>query len=387
MTPAARVQTAIEVLDIILAGEPAEKALTGWARRSRYAGSKDRAAVRDHVFDVLRRKRSLAEIGGGSDGRALMIGLLRTQTDDPEALFTGPPYGPSELSDAERAVLSTAKTSDLWDVPAWLETPLRASLGLDAASCVAALADRAPVFLRVNLRKSTRDDAIQALVLDGIVAEPHATIATALRVTQGPRKVARSIAYLDGEVELQDASSQAAVNDLDIPEGARILDYCAGGGGKVLAIAAQTRGTYFAYDTNATRMRDLPLRATRASIAVTVLDADTLQSEAPYDVVYCDVPCSGSGTWRRAPDAKWRFEPQDLSELTQTQDQILTDASALVASGGQLIYSTCSILQEENQERIEAFVARHPEWSVQSTRQWQPNSQGDGFFLSQLQRT
>lgn len=383
MTPGARLQAAIECLDRIGDAAPAEKVLTGWARGARYAGSKDRAAVRDHVYDVLRRKRACAALGGGESGRALVIGLIRGQGGDVDALFDGIGHAPEPLSQAE----SRAGTAyDGPEVPDWILPLLEARFGTGTSAALEPLRQRAEVFLRVNLRKADLAGAIEALAAEGIVAEPFGLAKTALIVREGARKVVRSAAYLDGLVELQDAASQAAMEVLEVPAGARVLDYCAGGGGKTLALAGRVEAEFFAHDANPGRMRDLPGRAERAGVVVERLATGALAGHAPFDVVLCDVPCSGSGTWRRDPDAKWRLTPERLAELNATQDDILDAAVTLVAPGGTLAYATCSLLAEENDQRIDAFLSRHAGWVQGLRRQWTLDTGADGFFTAQLQR-
>ena len=384
MTPAARVQTAIELLDEIRAGAPAERALTGWARRSRFAGSKDRAAIRGHVYDVLRRRNSCAFAGGGEDGRALMLGLLRLDGLDPGDLFTGLPYAPAALTDAESDAPSAA--GQRIDLPDWIAPDMRASLGDDFDAIEAALKDRAPVVLRVNLRKSNRATAIRTLATEDITAIPHSAADTALEVTEGQRRVSGSKAYRNGLVELQDASSQAAIARLPLDDGMRVLDYCAGGGGKVLAMAGLSRGSFYAHDAFPNRMRDLPERAKRAGAKVKVLAPGAAHSQAPYDLVFCDVPCSGSGTWRRDPDGKWKFAQDDLDALLKVQAEILEQAAELVEPGGYLAYATCSLLRAENDHQIDAFLARSTDWSEAYRARWTPLDGCDGFFTACLQK-
>ena len=331
MTPGARVQAAIEILDRIIGGMPAEQALTGWARRSRFAGSKDRAAVRDHVFQTLRCRRSHACLGGAETGRGLMLGKLRAEGADPDAVFTGQGHAPAPLTVAERQAGRTpASEGERLDLPDWLVPMFHASLGPTAETAARLLQRRAPVTLRVNIRLNSAREAIEILKESGIETSPVESVETALAVQEGGRQITASRAYLEGRVELQDASSQAAMAAIPLPAGARVLDFCAGGGGKVLALAARGEGKWFAHDVDAGRMRDLPDRAARAGVAVTCLGPGTAGREAPFDVVLCDVPCSGSGTWRRSPDAKWRLTPDRLEELVGLQAGILQEASTLV---------------------------------------------------------
>ncbi|MBW4972061.1 RsmB/NOP family class I SAM-dependent RNA methyltransferase [Roseovarius mucosus] len=381
MTPGARVAAAIEVLERIRAGEPAEKALTNWARTARYAGSKDRAALRDHVFSVLRCWRSCAAWGGGEDGRALLLGSLRLQGIDADTIFTGEGHAPAPLTEVER-VSAVPDATAVRDLPDWLWERFEASLGANAEAAVEALRVRAPIMLRVNARRATRAAAQARLASEGIVTQPVEIARHALQVIDGERKITTSQCYAEGWVELQDGSSQAAMEALELPDGARVLDYCAGGGGKVLALAARVTGAFFAHDAAPQRMRDLPVRAARAGVDVGLL----AQPEGEFDLVLCDAPCSGSGTWRRTPEAKWALTPERLEELTRLQLRILSEAAPLVAPAGRLVYATCSVLKEENQDVIARFARENPEWTVRDMQHWPISETGDGFFLSQLER-
>lgn len=386
MTPAARYAAAIEVLEAHLAGQPAEKALTNWARAHRFAGSKDRAAIRDHVFDVLRRKRSCAARGGAMTGRGLILGLLRGDGIAPETVFTGEGHAPAPLS-REEAVLPPADLSEAvaLDCPDWLVDPLKSSLGNDFAPVLEALQQRAPVFLRVNLARLSRDDAAKALAEEDIATRPHPLSPSALEVTGNARRVQQSAAYLEGRVEVQDAASQAVVDLLPLEPGQRVLDLCAGGGGKTLAMAARADLTLCAYDAAPQRMRDLPARAARAGVQVTLLTGADPEARAPFDLVLCDVPCSGSGAWRRSPEGKWTLSPERLETLLHLQRQILDRAAPLVAPGGVLAYATCSMLEAENGAQVAAFLARGG-WSCEAERRLTPLDGGDGFFGAILRR-
>ncbi|WP_338548004.1 RsmB/NOP family class I SAM-dependent RNA methyltransferase [Roseovarius phycicola] len=386
MTPAARVQAAIEVLDHINECTPAEKALTTWARGARYAGSGDRAAVRDHVFQALRCRRSYAALGGGTDGRALLRGALIEAGVAPETVFTGERHAPAVLDDAELMQGRVPEVgAEQADLPDWLWDRFESAFGSsEAMRSAQVLRQRAPVTLRVNAGLSNVSQAIEILNEDGVAVTRISQCDTALIVAEGARRVAGSRAYREGHVELQDASSQAAMAALDIAPGARVLDYCAGGGGKTLALAARVDATWFAHDANFTRMKDLPDRAHRAGIQVTCLDSDAITTAAPFDLVLCDAPCSGSGTWRRAPEAKWRLTPERLEELRATQLTILENAEQHVAPGGQLVYATCSILLAENDRQVAEFLSRHSAWTLTKQMSWPVTEEGDGFFLACL---
>ena len=399
MTPAARVQAAIELLDRIARDLPAEQVLTNWARAARYAGSGDRAAVRDMVYGVLRQRRSASALGGGDSGRALMLGYLRGAGLDPLDYFTGIGHAPAALSSDEvRSLMPPADLPDLvaLDCPDWLEGRLRAALGDDFGPVMAAQRSRAPVFLRANSPRITRPDAIAHLAQEGIEAVAHPMAQTALKVVAGESRIRAARTYLEGLVEIQDAASQALVEALPLIDGLRVLDYCAGGGGKTLAMAARARLDLCAHDVNPGRMRDLPARAARADgraegraegrggayrgVQVRLADRAGL-AQGAYDLVLADAPCSGSGTWRRQPEAKWRLTPEALGAHARLQAKVLAQAQAHVAPGGLLAYATCSVLIEENEAVAAEFAARTG-WVCEDQRRLGPMDGSDAFFLA-----
>ena len=382
MTPAPRVAAAIEVLDKIQEGQPAEAALCAWARGSRFAGSKDRAAIRDHVFDVLRRWRSTAALGGAETGRGRMIGLLRQQGADLADVFSGEGQAPQSLSDNELAYTPTEMSPDAEvDWPEWLWPQLVADYGADAQSIATAQQDRAQVFLRVNRKRGTVEKVLSALKTDDIDAHAHPDVEGAIIVTGNARRIQQTRLWDDGHIELQDAASQMAMARLGVTADQTVLDYCAGGGGKSLALAAF--GAHVtAYDADVGRMKDIPARAARAGTRIKT----TNRPNGTFDLVLCDAPCSGSGTWRRTPDAKWRLTESRLTELTTIQRSILETAMTHVGQGGRLAYATCSILSVENRRVVDGFLADHPEWSVVDEMQLRPTELHDGFYLATLSR-
>lgn len=382
MTPQARVAAAIGILDEITSGSPAEQALIRWSRSSRFAGSGDRAGVRDLVFDALRQRSSFSALGGGADGRRLMLGRARARGEDPAAIFTGEGHAPAPLLPDEAAGGSTPDAAQSMNLPDWLQPLWTRALGAEAGPVAAAMAERAPVWLRVNSRKADAAAALSALAEDGIEAEADPRLPTALRVLAGERRINGARAYLDGLVELQDLSPQLACAALPLADGQRVLDFCAGGGGKSLAIGARARLSIDAHDVDPGRMADLPARAARAGVKIRSLT----QPSGPYDLVIADVPCSGSGTWRRTPDAKWRLKPEDLARLQGIQAGIMDDVARLVAPGGHLAYMTCSLFDAENEDQAEAFLARHPQFARVEARRWTPLDASDGFFLTLFQR-
>lgn len=391
MTPGARLSAAIDLLDAILAGEPAERELTRWARASRFAGSKDRAAVRDLVFEGLRRRRSLGWIGGGDTGRAIVLAGQATAGADLGALFTGDGFDPAPLAAAEHDALARgledAPEPVRLDYPDFLQDELRSALGDDLEPVLFAMQDRAPVDLRVNTLKTTPNAATVVLARDGVQVAPQLLARAALRVLENPRLVAASRAYTQGMVELQDVSSQLVVEESGVEPGMTVLDYCAGGGGKTLALAAAMsgEGRLMAWDANARRMSDLPDRAGRAGAEVRILrDEECAALRAVCDLVLVDAPCSGTGAWRRKPDGKWRLTGAVLDSFPPLQDTILDAAARKVRPGGALVYATCSLLLRENEERARAFLERHPGWVAEGERRLSPLDAGDGFYFGRF---
>lgn len=386
MTPAARYTAAIEVLEVIFEGAPAEKALLNWSRGHRFAGSKDRAAIRDHVFDALRCKRSLARLGGGETARAVVIGLVRDQGLIPEDIFSGQGYAPDVLSADERAVLlEQVKLSDaeIANLPDGLWGLWKRSLQDEAMPAALATQSRGPVTLRVCTQTTNREDLIRALAGDDIVAVPLADCKTALQVTKNPRRLLQSSAFLSGMFEFQDASSQMAMASLNLPKGASVLDYCAGGGGKALALADLFQAKVTAHDIDPNRMRDLPDRAKRVGVSVKVIQSQ-VAIPANFDCVLVDAPCSGSGTWRRTPDTKWKMTSKDVVDYSATQLKILNKSKDYVSSGGILAYSTCSVFKEENDQVIDQFINANSDWKIVDQLRLIPTKSHDGFFLTQL---
>lgn len=384
MTPAARAAAAIEILDAIVAGAAAEPVLTRWARQNRYAGSKDRAALRDIVFDALRNWRSDAVRGGGTSGRLRLLGRLRADGVDPDSIFSGARYAPAPLTDEERAegARPTAH-GDRWNLPDWMLPRFEESLGAEAEWSANLLTKRAPITLRANASKTTVDALIATLATEGITAEANPMSSYALTVTHDTRKLRLSNAFQAGLFEFQDAASQAVVDT--IPPAERALDYCAGGGGKALALAA--RGCrVVAHDVDPARMVDIPDRAARAGADVPICSPTELARNERFDIVLVDAPCSGSGAWRRAPEGKWRLTPKRLQELCELQVRIAVQASEFVSESGILAYATCSLFASENEDQISAILNRLPEWSCVLQKRWNVSAHGDGFFVAHFQR-
>lgn len=386
MTPAARHATAAALLDAIGGGAPAEQALTNWGRKNRFAGSGDRAAIRDIVFDVLRRRRSCAVRGGGTSGRALVLGFLRERGVDPATVFTGARHALAPLSAEEAASGAEPGGLDALDLPDWIAPRLEASLGAAFEPVALALRERAPLFLRWHAGRTDADEARARLAAEGIESVPHPLAATALEVTAGGRRLRQSAAYREGLVEIQDAASQAVCAALPAGAGRRVLDYCAGGGGKGLALAA--RGAeVIAHDADPARMADLPARAARAGTPIRRVSGTALAALGQVDLVLADVPCSGSGAWRRQAEAKWRLSEAALSRLVALQAEILAAAACHVRPGGALAYVTCSLLEEENAAQVGRFRAEAgAAFDLCAQHCFTPLDGGDGFFLALMRR-
>lgn len=389
MIPAARLSAAIEVLDAILNGQTADAALTAWGRAHRFAGAGDRYAIRDLVFDALRRKRSYAAMGGGMTGRGVILGQLRSNGGDEGALFCGQGHAPPVIGPADQRRSPSA--AEALDAPDWLIDVMHQDLGADHQRVLAALATRAPVFLRVNPIRTTTAETQAKLAEEGVMTKLMYNIKYGLQVIENERKIRNTVAYESGWIELQDASSQSVIENIDLPKSGRILDYCAGGGGKTLSIASQVYDnkeiSVFAFDAIPRRMADLPARAARAGAEVTILNNHS--KSVVYDLILTDVPCSGSGSWRRDPQGKWALTPAKLAETIALQSQILDSAADLLAGGGTLAYATCSVLTRENEAQVSAFLRRRPDFSLRKMQRFGLNhpDDGDGFFLAVLSKS
>jgi 16S rRNA (cytosine967-C5)-methyltransferase len=397
VTPAARIQAAIEVLDRWRTGEQGlDRVLATWGRASRYAGSGDRRAIADLVYDAVRRLRSAAWVAGAEkepSARDILLGsLILDGATDAElaALFSGDRHAPEPLTEGERVrlrrPLEAAPRPVRLDVPDWLASHLKAI----PDSALDALRHRARLYLRVNLLRANLPSAIAALAADEVAAEPGPLSPTCLAVQAGAQRVLRSAAYRDGLVEIQDAASQAAADYGQAQPGETVLDYCAGGGGKTLALAAAMKGqgALHAHDIAPQRLAQLGERARRAGVEVTLHEPrQTTALAARCDLVFVDAPCSGSGAWARNPDAKWRFTPEQFDALQHSQSTILAEAAAAVRPGGRLIYATCSMLAAENGDQLEAFLATHSAFRRgRAPLVLTPLDGGDGFFACEMRR-
>lgn len=389
MTPAARVEAAIGLLDGVIAsalakGPPADRILADWFKANRYAGSKDRRAIRELVYRAIRACGPVPQ-----NGRAAM---LRLAEEDPALLllFDGSTYGPPAIEEGELIAEGGV-------APTWLADRLAQS-EIDG-SAAAALLDRAPLDIRVNALKADRSS------LELPVAGDPLPTAQGVRLPFGT-PVEQWDAYQAGLIEIQDGGSQLACQAVAARTGETVIDLCAGGGGKTLGLAATmaNQGTLIAADTDRARLSRLAPRAERAGalVAETVLlnPGRELESLSAWtgkaDAVLVDAPCSGTGTWRRNPEARWRLDAATLDRLTGLQQHLLEVAAELVRPGGRLIYVTCSLLDEEGAGQAGAFLAAHPGWRAEPLELPLGTARGpgvrltpqldatDGFFIARL---
>ncbi|MBF9151445.1 RsmB/NOP family class I SAM-dependent RNA methyltransferase [Novosphingobium jiangmenense] len=392
MTPAARVQAAIDLLDAVIAaargqGASADRIAADWFRARRYVGSKDRRAIRGLVWNAI---RACGEVP--VSGRAA---VLRLAQDDAalKALFDGSNYGPALIEAGEPVATGGV-------APAWLTVRLNAS-GLDDRE-QAALLGRAPLDIRANALKITRDDLRARLPIE---AEP--TVAPeGLRLPSGTA-VESWPEFSDGLFEVQDAGSQIACMALGVQPGEAVVDLCAGAGGKTLSLGAAmaNRGKLLACDIDRPRLSRLPERAVRAGVLVETRllnprrEAEMLADwQGKADAVMIDAPCSGTGTWRRNPEARWRLDAKAIERYCAMQANVLDIGAALVRPGGRLTYVVCSLLDAEGADRIETFLSANPGWDVALPplpagrprgKGWRLTPFGDGtdgFFFATLVR-
>ena len=393
MTPGARLEAAIQLLDTIDRGRaPADDTVAEYFRRHRFAGVKDRAAISEHIYDVLRHRAQLDWWLGRmapsltAHGRTrLLVALMLIRGWTPDAIkeaCDGDRFRPSRLSSDEERLIDMIAGGKLphrdqppdvvGNYPAWLGPHLAAALGKDLARETEALNQPASLDLRVNVLKSDREKARAALARDRIDAARTKYSPLGLRVFERIPLSTLAI-FKSGGVEVQDEGSQLAALLVDARPGMRVVDFCAGAGGKTLALAASmgNRGHLIACDVSALRLERATQRLRRAGASIVQRQPLSGQRDKwvkrhaqSFDRVLIDAPCTGTGTWRRNPDAKWRLRPEDLVELSALQADILDSAARLVKPGGRLVYVTCSLLREEDEDQVEKFVASHPDFSL-----------------------
>ena len=392
MIPAARLAAAIEVFAIIEKDRrPTGDALKSWGLAHRFAGSGDRAAIAGLVYDALRRKASSAYLMGQplnkATPRAVLLGMLKRErgmdADAIASLADGSQYGPAALTDDERQHLDSASLDGgnlnnapahiTGDYPEWLDPYLARTFGNDRAEEGAALSSRAPMDLRVNFLKGNRGDAKASLDLD---ATETRWSPWGLRVSMAADAKSPAVhaepAFLKGMIEVQDEGSQLAALFSGAKPGEQVVDLCAGAGGKTLALAAMmdNKGQLYATDDDKRRLAPIHDRLARSGARnVQVRTPKSVGGEisdlaSRIDLVLIDAPCTGTGAWRRNPDAKWRVRPGALEQRNKEQAEVLDRAVALLKAGGRIAYVTCSVLDEENGVPVRAFLARHPEFSV-----------------------
>ena len=385
MTPSARISAAIEVLsDIETARRPAADALKEWGLKRRFAGSSDRAAIAGLVYDALRRKGSSAFIMEEATPRAMLLGMLALERghdmETIEKLFDGSRFAPEPLTPLERHALTDANLSNApahiaGDYPEWLDPHFANVFGEARAEEGAALSSRAPLDLRVNTLKSDRDKAT-ALMPD-LDTQAARWSPVGLRIEQKAEAKNPAIhaepAFIKGLIEIQDEGSQLAALMAGAKGGEQVVDLCAGAGGKTLALAAamDNKGQIFATDTDKRRLAPIHARLERAGARnVQVRTPERSGNElaglkGQIDLVLIDAPCTGTGSWRRNPDAKWRLRPGALEIRRKEQVTVLERALPLVKPGGRIAYITCSVLDEENGAQVREFVKRHPDFSIE----------------------
>jgi len=389
MTPAARLSAAIELIETIDAQRvPAAKALKEWGTAHRYAGSGDRAAIAGLIWDVLRRRASSAWIMDDDRPRARVLGMLKLErgldVDAIAALCDGGRFAPEPLTEGERAALASRSLENApahiaGDYPEWLDGYLAQVFGDDRVAEATAMASRAPLDLRVNTLKARREKILSSLAHLG--AQPTPWSPTGLRIDLGADARNPGIHaeedFIKGAIEVQDEGSQLAALLSAAKPGEQVIDLCAGAGGKTLALAAlmQGKGRLIATDRDKRQLAPIHERLSRAGVHNADVrtpkgEGDTLGDiRASADLVLIDAPCTGTGTWRRNPDAKWRMRPGALEVRLKDQIEVLDRATALVKPGGRIAYITCSVLPPENGEQVRAFVARHPEFGMAPTSQ------------------
>ncbi len=390
MTPAGRIAASIELLDSINKAlrKPADAVANDYFRQRRFIGSGDRRAVSDRVWKVLRAQRRLtwwlARDGMSPTARMLVASSLLVEgwtLDGVGQSFSGGQFGADTLDHPEKSALRPIEGHTLdhpdmpdavrMELPDWILPNLAARFGDELPAEMAAMNSPATLDLRVNLLRGTREEAQAALASEGLESRPTDLSPWGLRIDER-RSVTSGPAFQTGLVEIQDEGSQLVAALVDAQPEMRVADWCAGAGGKTLAIAMtmQNRGHIVACDVSAPRLDGAVRRLRRAGVhnverhLIEPGDKWAKRRAGSFDRVLVDAPCTGTGTWRRNPDARQRLRELDLRELVVKQASILDTASPLVRIGGRLVYATCSLLPEENEDQVTAFLARHPGFRI-----------------------
>ena len=379
MKDGGRLAAAIEILGAVeTMRRPVQDALREWGHGHRFAGSGDRLVIANLVFDALRHRLSLAARMGASDPRALVfatyVATWSMGVEGLEQALEGDRFAPEPLSDTEREALAADRTIDasehvLADVPEWLWPDFKQAFGPDAVAEGVALAARAPIDLRVNRLKSDRERLLKKLSHTHARATVTSPVGLRIAPPRGKERaphVQAEEGFQKGWFELQDEASQIAALVAASVVPSQVLDYCAGGGGKTLALAGEmeNRGQIYAHDASKLRLAPIYDRLRRSgsrNVQVCAPEPGAIDGLAGrMDLVFVDAPCSGSGVWRRRPDSKWRITSNALSARRSEQDQVLGAARDFVREGGHLLYATCSVFPCENEERVRAFLTENP---------------------------
>lgn len=378
-----RLAAAIEVIaDVTDRHRPVNAALSDWGRAHRFAGSSDRAAIGNIVYDIMRQRAALASVMGSDAPRALVLACavrLMNITSAELAELCVSKHGPGKLTEEESAALSRDAATDAAphiqaNIPEWLMPSFVRAFGDDAVRQGQALSVRAPVDIRANTLKTTREKLLSQLAKFNAQEAPFAPDGIRIEVPAGLKRTPNleaELSYQRGGFEIQDAASQVAARLCAVEAGHQVADICAGAGGKTLALASAmaNKGQIHAWDADRNRLKPIIARLNRAGAHnVQVIPADEPEKldelAGRMDRVLVDAPCSGSGSWRRKPDAKWRLTRERLVNRGDDQRAVLARAAPLVKPGGRLIYVTCSLLPEENVDQIGAFLASSPEFSI-----------------------
>lgn len=403
MTPGARLAAAAEVLNEIFARRgAADRALAAWGKSHRFAGSKDRAAIAERVYAVLRRRNECAFRMQDERTRALVIGSLAVAdglgVDAINALCTDGAHALGALTSREVAHLADVRApAEPWipgNYPEWLHGALLEQFGDRLGEEMAALNGRAPLDLRANALKASREAVLAELARASVEATALPAVPFGIRIAAGTdAKVTKLDCYLQGRVEIQDEASQRAVLLADAKPGDVVVDLAAGGGGKALALAAamNNEGRVLACDIDPARLQPLVPRAERAGATIIARAGDPYGAALVQtigdgaDIVFIDAPCSGSGTWRRNPETKWTLDATRLRNYCDAQVRLFERAVELTRRGGHVIYAVCSVLPCERLEQTNAFLRRHPGWRVDGVVDLAPaRDQTDGFFAARL---